>query len=302
MNLNKALLDTPIKDATSHIFRRPFLSVDATNHMLQIATILAIGPQIYVDGLVVMNSNKRPIGRISSKHIISNILANGYPGWLESTAEQMMDEFAGTVDKKLPLRKAIEVFDKTRFAFVPVLSQEDDDDENLEAPVVVASLSIRDILPLIAKANIDRSIKDISSPLVSVNKNTTIKDAVDLMFKKGIRNISINNNVDGEDDKSLRMVNDRKILEFLLSHVGKELMRKNGMAGLADAYIINHLDMIIAKSVMCNTTASRAAELLMDIHNPFLILEDDDGGDYSIVTPWDIVMKNSESISYTSSR
>ena len=249
--------------------------------MLQIATILAIGPQIYVDGLVVMNSDKRPIGRISSKHIISNILTNGYPGWLESTAEQMMDEFAGTVDRNLPLRKAIEVFDKTRFAFVPVISKEHDEDKNLEASVVVASLSIRDILPSIAKANIDRSIKDISSPLVSVNKNTTIKDAVDLMFKKGIRNIGINNNVDDDDDKSLRMVNDRKILEFLLSHVGKELMMKNGVVGLADAHIINHLDVIIAKSVMCDTTASMAAELLMDIHNPFLILEDGGGGNYS---------------------
>jgi predicted transcriptional regulator len=292
MNLDKALLDIPIKDATSHIFRRPFLSVDATDHMLQIATILGIGPQIYVDGLVVINSNKRPIGRISSKHIISNILARGYPGWLESTAEQMMDEFAGAIDRNLPLRKAIEVFDKTRFAFVPIIAEEDDDDENSEVPVVVASLSIRDILPLIAKANIDRSIKDISSPLVSVNKNTTIKDAVDLMFRKGVRNIGVNHNVD-----ELRIINDRKILEFLLSHDGKELMRKNGIAGLADADIINHLDMIIAKSVMSDTTASRAAELLIDIHNPFLILEDDGGG-YSIVTPWDIVMKNSEIRSY----
>jgi predicted transcriptional regulator len=291
MNLGKALLDIPIKDATSHIFRRPFLSVDATDHMLQIATILAIGPQIYVDGLVVINSNKRPIGRISSKHIISNILARGYPEWLESTAEQMMDEFAGAIDRNLHLRKAIEVFDKTRFAFVPIIAEEDDDDENSEAAVVIASLSIRDILPLIAKANIDRSIKHISSPLVSVNENTTIKDAVDLMFKKGIRNVGVKHNVDdANNNKLLRIINDRKILEFLLSHDGKELMRKNGIVGLADADIINHLDMIIAKSVMCDTTASRAAELLIDIHNPFLILEDG-GGDYSIVTPWDIVMK-----------
>jgi CBS domain-containing protein len=96
--------------------------------------------------------------------------------------------------------------------------------------VAVASLSIRDILPLIAKANIDRSIKDISSPLVSVNKNTTIKDAVDLMFRKGIRNIGVNHNVDNDNNnnkiKLLRIINDRKILEFLLSHDGKELMRK----------------------------------------------------------------------------
>jgi hypothetical protein len=61
--------------------------------------------------------------------------------------------------------KTIEAFDKTAFAFVPIIA--DDKDKNSEAAVVVASLSIRDILPLIAKANIDRSIKDIYYPLIS---------------------------------------------------------------------------------------------------------------------------------------
>jgi hypothetical protein len=119
------------------------------------------------------------------------------------------------------------------------------------------------------------------------------------MFKQGIRNIGIKQNTEGdaEDNNSdkiklLRIINDRKILEFLLSHDGKELMRKNDITGLAHADIINHLDMITAKKIMSNTTASAAAELLMDIHNPFLILEDNSG--YFIVTPWDIVMKNSE--------
>jgi hypothetical protein len=67
-------------------------------------------------------------------------------------------------------------------------------------------------------------------------------------------------------------------------------MRRNGIAGLADIDIINHLDMIAAKKVKCDTNVSMAAGLLMDIRNPFLILEDG-SGDYSIVTPWDIVMK-----------
>ena len=68
-------------------------------------------------------------------------------------------------------------------------------------------------------------------------------------------------------------------------------MRKNGLIGLADADIINHLDMVIAKRVTWDIITSRAAELLMDIHNPFLIVEDGGSRNYSIVTPWDIVMK-----------
>jgi hypothetical protein len=41
-----------------------------------------------------------------------------------------------------------------------------------------------------------------------------------------------------------------------------------------------------------NTTVSRTAELLMDIHNPCLILEGNEKGEQNyVITPWDIVMK-----------
>jgi CBS domain-containing protein len=247
----------------------------------------------------VINESKKPIGRISSKHIIFNIIVNGYPGWLERTAEQIMDDFAATIDMNSHLSEVIEVFDKTRFAFVPIIAK--DDTRGDSEAEVIASLSIRDILLIVAKANIDRSIKDLSSPLLSVDKKMSVRDAIDLMLKESIRNIGIKERA-GNDyyesssssntnkTKLLRIINDRKILEFLLSHNGKQIMRRNGIAGLADIDIINHLDMIAAKKVKCDTNVSMAAGLLMDIRNPFLILEDG-SGDYSIVTPWDIVMK-----------
>jgi hypothetical protein len=79
--------DIQIKNAAPHIFRRPFLFVEPNTSMLQIATFLAIGPQIYVDGLVVViddndkGQRTRPVGRIGSKHIISNFLDSEYPDW-----------------------------------------------------------------------------------------------------------------------------------------------------------------------------------------------------------------------------
>jgi len=292
MNNHQDLLDIPIKDAATHIFRRPYLFVNPTSHMLEIATFLAIGPQIYVDGLIVIDENNKPIGRIGSKHIILNILKTGYPDWLKITASQIMDDFAGTTDMVSPLSTAVEVFDKTRFAFVPIITRRTGYSYSLEEEAV-ASLSIRDILPLIAKANMNRPIKDLCSPLVSVDKNTSIKSAIDSMIKHGIRNIGITENDEGNDDRNnnktklLRIVNDRKILEFLLSHDGRKIMHSNGIAGLADIDIINHLDMISPMKVKYDTTVTRAAELLMDIRNPCLILEEDN----SIVSPWDIVMK-----------
>ena len=96
----------------------------------------------------------------------------------------------------------------------------------------------------------------------------------------------------GIKSNSPRIINDRKILEFLLSHDGRTVLRKNGIAGLADLNIVDNLDIISATTVKSNTTVSRAAELLMDINNPCLISEDSEKGEHSyIITPWDIVMK-----------
>jgi hypothetical protein len=102
----------------------------------------------------------------------------------------------------------------------------------------------------------------------------------------------------GRKSKLPHIINDRKILEFLLSHNGREVLLKDGIPGLADININNNLDIISPTTVKSNTTVSRAAELLMDIHNPCLILESnekEEGEHNYIITPWDIVMKTLKS-------
>ena len=71
----------------------------------------------------------------------------------------------------------------------------------------------------------------------------------------GIRNIGINEDgsihddasgdsvgviKDGGKSKLLRIINDRKVREFLFSHNGREILRKNGITGLGDINIIDH--------------------------------------------------------------
>ena len=246
------LLDLQIKDAAPHIFRRPFLYVEQNTRMMQLATFLAIGPQIYLDGLVVTNENEhargtKPIGRIGSKQIIFSLLDSDYPDGLETKALQIMDSTVDALEIDSTLASALEVFDKTKFAFVPIVANIDNE-RNAEigssSSVVVAALAIRDILPLIAKTNITIPIKQISSPLVSVDGNTSITNALNLMIGTGIRNIGINDVSIHDDDASgsvaedggksqlLRIINDRKILEF---------MHRNGTKGLGDVNLINHL-------------------------------------------------------------
>jgi predicted transcriptional regulator len=306
------LIDIQIKDAAPHIFRRPVLFVQSNTRMLQIATFLAIGPQIYVDGVIVIDDDKvqrgRPVGRISSKHIISNILSSA--DWFRTTASQIMDGFVMPLEIDSPLKRALEVFEKTRFGFIPILTRKNDrmEDEEGDSFVVTASLAIRDILPLIAKANLSTPIKELSSLLISVDSKTSVRDALNYMMNKSIRNIGIKESANDDSggvsstkssrkSKLSRVINDRKILEFLLSHNGREVLRKNGIAGLAYININNNLDIISPTTVKSNTTVSNAAELLTDVRNPCLILEGnekEDGHNY-IVTPFDIVMKTLKS-------
>jgi CBS domain-containing protein len=303
------LLDIQIKDAAPHIFQRPILFVDSNTQMLQVATFLAVGPEIYVDGLLVIDDKVQrgePIGRISSRRIISCILDCGFPDCMRKKASQMIDGLVMPLEMDSPLKRALEVFETTGFAFVPILAESDDMMER-HSLRVAASLAIRDILPLIAKANLSIPVKEFASRLVSLNGNSSIREALEYMLSKSIRNIGIKRElfyqVDsgtiGVDErykeaKLYRIINDRNILEFLLSHNGREVLYRKGIIRLADIGFIDSLDTTSLTTINSNTSISGAAQLLMDVRNPFLIYEGNEiegKENQYIITPWDIVMK-----------
>jgi CBS domain-containing protein len=355
-------LDDSVIDVLPDIFERPFLFIYSNTKLVELATYLAIGPQIYADGMLVfqqqeeddkkqqkvgggaMINRRKVIGRISGKHIICHIIKSDFspcPDHLYAkTASEIMDAITNNeiIKKDSSLRRVIEVFKETRFAFVPIIGtpllkgNNFPNDNNEEAEEVTAALSIRDFLSLFTGAhrnnsNIDNNnidtqekicmpVKEISSNLVSVSQYDSIKDAIDIMINRGIRNIGIKN----QNSDLVGVINDRNIIEFLLSprwrlkeiidsieHSGEtrnnESTQINIKEVIADSNhsnnnigrvpsinsIINDLRIIPISEVKVeeNTTISRAAELLMDIHNPFLVLQREN----AIVTPWDIVMK-----------
>jgi CBS domain-containing protein len=291
--------------------KRPFLFVYPDTKLLELTTFLAIGPEIYVDGLVVVveinHDGKRmqtPIGRIGGRNVLSGILDCSFSRhedtFLQVTASQIMVEMTegDCVELKSPLSQVIDIFKRTRFAFVPIISTARADNNR---PIIVGTISVRDFLPLLVNKTIGInleenekfSINQISSSLISVNKNTTIRNAIRIMINKGIRNIVINtrnldcihNNKEKGKDKAqgsklLCIVNDRKIMEFLLSHKRRNMT--NPIFGT-----VSDLDMIQIRETKNDITLRGAAQYLMDVKNPFLVLEGKD----SIITPWDLVMR-----------
>jgi CBS domain-containing protein len=267
------------------IFKRPFIPVVLDTPLYQFSVFLAIGPEIYVDGLVVLEkNNQQVVGRLGCKNILSHLLNTSYSEWRSTTADQIMERSykeEEIIDINSPVSRVIELFKKTKLAFTPITK-----DRN-----VVAILTIRDFLPIVMNKNNAEttSISHISSKLTSIDKNTDVLKAIDIMLKKGIRNIGMTKNRN-KPSEVIGVINDRKILEFLLSYTGRQIMKDLEQKKISHIRLIRlteNLDIYPMREVPQDISIKVAAKLLTEMERPFLILEGKD----KIVTPWDIVMK-----------
>ena len=268
------------------IFKRPFIPIVLDTPLYQFSVFLAIGPEIYVDGLVVLEkTNQQVVGKLGCKNILSHLLNTSYSEWRSTTADQIMERSykeEEMIDIDSSVSKVIDLFKKTKFAFTPIITKERN---------VVAILTIRDFLPIVKnKDNAETTpISQISSKLSSIDKNTDVLKAIDIMLKKGIRNIGITKSKN-KPSEVIGVINDRKILEFLLSHTGRQIMKdleQKTISHIRLARLTENLDIYPMREVPQDISIKVAANLLTEMERPFLILEGKD----KIVTPWDIVMK-----------
>jgi CBS domain-containing protein len=312
MNVADQLARLKVEDVFNDSAKRQFLHVYPNTKLLEVVTFLAIGPEIYVDGVVVVDEEnldgkkiQTPVGMIGGRNVMRSMLENPFAGkkdfFGEITASEIMVEVTQSdlVYLESPLSKVIDTFRRTKFAFVPVISTTKE--HSTPKPIIIGTLTIRDFLPLIANKKIqlnhdepEGAIYQIASPTVSVNKDSSIREAINVMVDKGIRNIGIRDceqdyekeghnekrSVKEKSSKTLCIVNDRKIMEFLLSRKRRE--KSNPIFGS-----VSDLDIIQVHATKSHITMVEAARYLMDIKNPFMVL---DGNEY-IVTPWDLVMK-----------
>ena len=110
----------------------------------------------------------------------------------------------------------LDIFAKTRSAFCPVTT------DNNKVVAVVFSL---DILKVVEKLELSVTVGSLSSQLIYIRRDDSIGNALQVMLEKGIRSLVIKQSND--EDKTRRtktkmIINDRNILEFLLSHDSRD--------------------------------------------------------------------------------
>jgi len=269
-------LDAKIYDIISHVFRRPYLSVLPDTPFPQLATYLATGHQVLVDGLIVAEDRKL-IGMIGGKEILEFLVssANSNNDFIRITASDIMISDASAVNIDSSLDDLLRLFEERKFGFAPITSKGS----------LIGSIGIRDLLPLIREANLTTPIAGIMSPICRLGRNETLKKSIEMMLKNRIRNLVYGREEYSQKSTDDFIINDRKILEFIFSYEGKKIIRGEDWSAALDRVNISFLDMVPASYISQSVTVSKAAKLLTNVHTPALLSEN------SIITPWDVVMK-----------
>lgn len=263
-----------ISSVLSHVFRRPYVSVPPDTGLLELGTYLATGHQIYVDGLIVAR-DKKLAGRIGGQHILDCLLKTAYDDWPTVKASELMEESASSLELDSSLSDLLELFAETKFALAPITHKGE----------LIGSIGIRDLLPVVFESNLPTQVTAIGSTQILLNRDETLRTAIDTMLKKRIRNLVLSPNASDSNDKGNYIINDRKILEFIFSYEGKKVITGGiGTSAFSDIHV-DSLDKISASHVSPTETISRAANILRDINTPALLSDD------LIITPWDVVMK-----------
>jgi CBS domain-containing protein len=274
----------PIREAAPHIFQRPLLYINPSDSILKAATFLATGPQIYVDGLVVLDQRRKIVGRIGG-YALANHILEARKNWLESSSSKIMETLEHTLREDDPTRKALQVFSETRFAFAPVASRKGDE--------ALASLSIRDLL-FLASRIIRTRIKELTSPILAIDPDASVWDGLKFMVGEGVRNLVLLKNKAGDGfgkssgGSEPYFINDRKVLGYILAHTNKEAWTSH--RSFKDSLVNTKLDALGAsRGVMVDPENSAGSvSLQFDIETPCLF-----AGPDRVLTPWDVVMKGS---------
>jgi len=185
---------------------------------------------------------------------------------------QEMPIWIGSVKFSDTLDDLLHVFERTRFGNAVI------EDATKERPALV---TLKDIVSLYRVGKLKSSVRvsEIGSERISIPSDSTITDALHLMFKKRIRRVF-------HSGYSLQFTSSRDIIKFLLSPQRLEMVKKTQEKWL-DARLS---DMIPSRANSIRDSASliEASKHMGSGVDNCLVCE----SGQQVVSRWDIVMKS----------
>jgi hypothetical protein len=148
-------------------------------------------------------------------------------------------------------------------------------------------LTLKDIVALYKSGRLKSSllVSDVSSPKVSVSRDTSMTQVLSYMLDKGIRRLFLQTENAEENYHSLQFVSDRGILSFLFTPQRLESLKKSPEswlnAKLCDVGTSN------AVPVPSDATINQASQLMGEKADACLVCEESQ----EVVSRWDIAIK-----------
>ncbi len=194
------ILDLTIEDVLPSIFSKQCFIAYPQESVYTAAVCLIPAIDVYIDGVIVIDDNNKPIGRIGSKNILKAYKEHGV-GVFNHEIREVMYATNDSLKIDSTVRDVINDIISHGFGFVPIINNES----------ILSVVSIYDILKIILKMPLDLSIDKLGSKIITIDSNTSINDAVDIMLKNNIRRLFIKDNIP-------YLVTGRVILNFIIEN------------------------------------------------------------------------------------
>ena len=255
------ILEFTIKDALPHIFHRVFVYVTPKTSLKSAALFLVPLRKLFASGILVLNEGNL-VGQIGPKQILQKFLEMDYPECFNLQVQDAMEKPIKSITINSPIKEVLKIFRDRKHAFIPIMKNDS----------VIATISIRDFLPLVTKLEIQLPIRTIASKLIFVSKGIDIKSALTIMLENDIRKLIIKN------ENNLEVIDVRSIIHFICSS-------EDVKTGLLKAPIENLIKSNIIEFQQ-DKPLSETAKIIKEKDLPCAIIEKE-----AIVTPRDLVMK-----------
>ncbi len=262
-----------IRNALPHIFEKSYPVLEPKTQMLSAMSLLRFH-EIDVLPLSFDAARGQRQKVVYGYSALAKLLVLGpkrFGSFLKQPCEEASEPLA-IVRADRGLSALLDTFAKTRFGFARIE----------EAKTVGALAGLSDVLAAYETDMVATNlvVSDVGTPRFSLPGNTSLRNALEEMFKKKYRRLFISEARGGGE-----FVSDREIIGYVFSPSILSAMVQDGESEVLDTPI-SGIERMTARNVAPGTTIKAAAQMLrQEKAGQCLIFNG------MVATPWDLVMK-----------